>query len=290
MPVTFKDLMESGVHFGSPAARWSPAMKPYIYNENNHLHIINLRETLKGLIRACHFLEKITSTGRKVLFVGTKRQAGEIVRQEAQRCNSYFVVHRWLGGTLTNMNTMRKRIARLNELETLETNGEIEHFSKKMISSLTREKKKIFRNFEGIRAMDGAPGAMIIVDPKQEANAVAEAMRLDIPLIALVDSDTNPEPIDFIIPGNDDSQRSIQVILGALADAVLEGSKKASLAATINAREKEAAAAAANAARQRGGERGGDRNDERRPPKKEVAVPENLSAMGAFTMPDEDNG
>lgn len=276
--VTFKDLLEAGVHFGSPASRWCPKMKPYIHSENNNLHIINLRETLKGLIRACHYLEKLAATGRKVLFLGTKRQASEIVRQEAMRCNSYFVVHRWLGGTLTNMNTMRKRMARLNELEGLETSGQIENFSKKMISNLGREKKKIFRNFEGIRDMDGVPGAIIIVDPKAEANAVAEAVKLDIPLIALTDTDTDPSLIDFVIPGNDDSQRSIQVIMTALADAVAEGNKKAGNIAAVAQREKEAAAPAERA-------RGG-----RRPRREsaEVKVPENLSEMGAFTMPDDE--
>ena len=279
--VTFKDLLESGVHFGSPASRWCPKMKQYIHSENNNLHIINLRETLKGLIRACHYLEKLASTGRKVLFIGTKRQASEIVRQEAQRCNSYFVVHRWLGGTLTNMTTMRKRMARLNELESLETSGQIENFSKKMIANLGREKKKIFRNFEGIRDMDGVPGAMVIVDPNAEANAVAEAVKLDIPLIALTDTDTDPSMIDFVIPGNDDSQRSIQIIMAALADAVAEGNKKAGNMAAIAQREKEAAAPA-------GRERGGRRPRRGGEAAKDVAVPENLSEMGAFTMPDDE--
>lgn len=277
---TFKDLLEAGVHFGSAASRWCPKMKPYIHSASNNLHIIDLRETLKGLIRACHFLENVAASGRKVLFIGTKRQAGEIVRQEALRCNSHFVVHRWLGGTLTNMNTMRKRMARLNELEGLETSGQIENFSKKMIANLGREKKKIFRNFEGIRDMDGLPGAMVIIDPKQEANAVAEAVKLEVPLVALTDTDTDPSQIDFVIPGNDDSQRSIQVIMSALADAVAEGNKKAGNLAAIAQREKEAAAPAPR------GDRGPRRPRGGEPVK--VDVPEDLSKKGAFTMPDDE--
>ncbi|GHS95203.1 30S ribosomal protein S2 [Planctomycetales bacterium] len=272
---TFKDLLDAGVHFGSPSAKWHPLMKPYIYGEVNRLHLVNLRETLKGLIRATHYLENLTASGKKVLFVGTSRQGREIVRTEAKRAGGFFVVHRWLGGTLTNMNTMRKRIARLNELEGLEASGEIEKFSKKMISNLTREKKKVFRNFEGIRDMEVAPGAMVIVDPKREANAVAEAIKLNVPIVALTDTDTDPTPIDFIVPGNDDSQRSIQLIVGLLADAVELGSKKAA-----------ANAVAINAARQKERE-GGRRRERGKAPEINVEVPANLAELGAFTMPDE---
>jgi small subunit ribosomal protein S2 len=273
--VTFKDLLEAGVHFGSASAKWHPLMKPYIYGEVNKLHLVNLRETLKGLIRASHFLENTTASGKKVLFVGASRQAREIVRIEAKRVGAFFVVHRWLGGTLTNMNTMRKRISRLKELEGLEASGEIEHFSKKMISSLTREKKKVFRNFEGIRDMDNVPGAMVIIDPKREKNAVAEAVKLGVPIVALTDTDTDPTPIDFIIPGNDDAQRSIQLIVAALTDAIEAGSKKAAAnqAAIAAARQKERA-----------------ERRERHVAKElavKVEVPANLSELSAFTMPDE---
>lgn len=261
--ITLKELIEAGVHFGSRSSRWDPKMKPYIHSKKGGIHIINLRETLKGVIRASLFLNKIAASGKKILFVGTKRQAADIVRQEASEADSYFVVHRWLGGTLTNMDTMRKRVSRLEELERLETTGEIENFSKKMVSSLTRERKKIFRNFEGIRNMKEMPGAIVIIDPSEEEIAVAEAMKLDIPLIGIVDTDSNPDPIDFIIPANDDSQRSIQLILNKLGTAIKEGAKKASSKSAIKAR-------AAGKTEDKG-----------------MDVPSNLSKMGAFTMPDD---
>ncbi len=261
--ITLQELIEAGVHFGSRTSRWDPKMKPYIHSKKGGIHIINLRETLKGTIRAGVFLNKIAASGKKILFVGTKRQAADIVRQEATEADSYFVVHRWLGGTLTNMNTMRKRVSRLEELEALEKSGAIENFSKKMVSSLTREKKKIFRNFEGIRDMKEMPGAIVIVDPSQEEIAIAEAMKLDIPLIGIVDTDSNPDPIDFIIPANDDSQRSIQLLLNKLGAAIKEGAKNASNKSAIKAR-------AAGKTEDKG-----------------MDVPTNLSKMGAFTMPDD---
>lgn len=262
--VNLKELIEAGVHFGTRTANWNPKMKPYIHSAKGGIHIIDLRQTLRGLIRACSFLTKIAASGQKVLFVGTKRQAQEIVRQEATRAKSFFIVHRWLGGVLTNMETMRRRVARLEELEGLVTTGQIDEFSKKMASSLSRERKKVFRNFEGIRQMDRKPGAIVLVDPKQEHIALAEAMKLEVPVIALVDTDCDPEPVDFIIPSNDDSQRSIQALIGKLADAVIEGAAKAGNRATIAARAEETPAQ----------------------PKKGVDVPENISQMGAFTMPD----
>lgn len=261
--ITLKELVEAGVHFGSKTSRWNPKMKPYIHSKKSGIHIIDLRETLKGIIRASIFLNKVAASGKKILFVGTKRQAAEIIRQEAGDANSYFVVHRWLGGTLTNMDTMRKRVTRLEELEGLDKSGAIDNFSKKMISSLTREKKKIFRNFEGIRDMKEAPGAIVIVDPSQEDIAVAESMKLGIPLIGIVDTDSDPDPIDFIIPANDDSQRSIQLILNKLGAAIKDGAKKASNKSAIKAR-------AAGKSEEKG-----------------MEVPSNLSKMGAFTMPDD---
>ncbi len=266
--VTLKELIEAGVHFGSRAANWDPKMKPYIHSKKGGIHIINLRETLKGIFRSCAFLESIAASGKKVLFVGTKRQAADIIRQEASRADSFFVVHRWLGGCLTNMDTMRKRVTRLNELEQLVESGSIENFSKKMISSLTRERKKVFRNFEGIRKMDKIPGAIVLIDPKQEHIALAEAMKLDIPVIAVVDTDSNPDPVDFVIPANDDSQLAIQTVISKLADSIIEGSKKAGSKAAVAAR---AAGVSAAAAEKKG----------------EMDVPTNLSQMGAFTMSDD---
>ncbi len=237
---TLKELIESGVHFGSAASRWNPKMKPYIFSKQNKIHIIDLRETLKSLIRSWHFLAQTAAQGKQILFVGTKRQAADIIRQEANRCESYFVCNRWLGGTLTNMNTMRRRINRLQELEDLETGGRIQEFSKKMISSLTREKKKIFRNFEGIRNMKDIPGAIVVVDPANEHIAIAEGVKLGIPLVGIVDTDDDPSMLDFVIPGNDDAFCSIQYLLSKLADAVIEGRKNYAIQGTVKQRAQQA--------------------------------------------------
>lgn len=240
---SLKDLIEAGVHFGSAASRWNPKMKPYIFSKQNKIHIIDLRETLRSLIRSWHFLAQTAAQGKQVLFVGTKRQASDIIRQEATRCESFFVCNRWLGGTLTNMNTMRRRINRLQELEDLENSGRLQEFSKKMISSLTREKKKIFRNFEGIRNMKDVPGALVIVDPATEHIAIAEGMKLGVPLIGIIDTDDDPANLDFVIPGNDDAFCSIQYLVSKLADAVIEGKKNFALQGVMRqraqAREKE---------------------------------------------------
>ncbi|MBN2713914.1 MAG: 30S ribosomal protein S2 [Planctomycetes bacterium] len=242
---TLQELIEAGCHFGTRTNRWEPKMAPFIHSKRNKIYIIDLRQTLTGLIRAYHFLMQTTAKGQKVLFVGTKRQAADVVKQEAERCNSFFITHRWLGGTLTNLETMRQRVARLIELEALESSGNIHNFSKKMISSLSRERKKIARNFEGLRDMKKLPGAIVIVDPKQEDIALAEAIKLDIPVIAIADTDCNPDPIDFLIPANDDSNRSNELILSKLADAIIQGSKDKNLQAVYAGKEKEAQAAAA---------------------------------------------
>ena len=238
---SLKELIEAGVHFGSAASRWNPKMKPYIFSKQNKIHIIDLRETLKSLIRSWHFLNQIAAQGKQVLFVGTKRQAADIIRQEATRCESYFVCNRWLGGTLTNMNTMRRRINRLQELEDLETSGQIQEFSKKMISSLSREKKKIFRNFEGIRNMKEVPGALVIVDPMTEHIAIAEAVKLGVPLVGIIDTDDDPSLLDFVIPGNDDAFCSIQYLVSKLADAVIDGKKNFAVQGAVKQRAQQLA-------------------------------------------------
>ncbi len=261
---TLKEMIEAGVHFGSAASRWNPKMKPYIFSKQNKIHIIDLRESLKGLIRSYHFLAQTAAAGKQVLFVGTKRQAADIIRQEATRAESYFVSNRWLGGTLTNMNTMRRRITRLNELEDLETSGQLQEFSKKMISSLTRERKKIFRNFEGIRDMKEVPGAIVIVDPGVEHIAIAESMKLGVPLVGLVDTDDDPSKLDFVIPGNDDAFCSIQFILSKLADAVLEGKKRFALQGAVKQRAQSAETAKTETA-------------------KEIATPTDFSQVGGFS-------
>lgn len=234
--VTMQDLLEAGVHFGARSSTWNPKMAPYIHGKRSKIHIIDLKQTMRGIIRACALLKQLTSEGKQVVFIGTKRQAQDIVRTEALRSGQHFVAQRWLGGTLTNLETIRKRVKRLIELEELETGGHLQEFSKKMISSIQREKRKISRNFEGIRNMKSLPAAMIIVDPKQERIAMAEAVKLGIPTIALVDTDCDPEPVDVVIPGNDDSLRSIQLIIGAMASACCEGAGRSAEEQAIAAR------------------------------------------------------
>ncbi len=225
--VQVKELIEAGVHFGHRASRWNPKMRPYIYGKRNLIHILDLRETLRGLLRACKYLAQVVSQGKLVLFVGTKRQAKETIEREAKRSGMPFVNERWLGGTLTNFRTIRSRLQRLQELEDLDTTGQIHTFCKKMISSLTREKRKISRNLSGIREMNRIPEALIVVDPRREHIAVKEAQKMGVPVVALIDTDSDPDLVDLPIPGNDDSIRSIEIVLGRLADAVMEG--KASL-------------------------------------------------------------
>ena len=221
--IVVKDFLESGVHFGHRASRWNPKMRPYIYARRNQIHIIDLKETLRGLIRAKKYLSKVISQGSLVLFVGTKRQAAEPVQAAARKCGMPFVNERWLGGTLTNFRTIRSRLKRLEELESLEKTGAMAAFSKKRQSTLIRERKKIFTNLDGIRDMNRLPEALIVIDPRRESIAVKEARLLGVKVVALIDTDSDPDLVDLPIPGNDDSIRSIALMLQHLADAVLEG-------------------------------------------------------------------
>jgi small subunit ribosomal protein S2 len=253
--VQVKDLIEAGVHFGHRASRWNPKMRPYIYGKRNLIHIIDLRETVRGLLRAYRYVAQVVSKGGLVLFVGTKRQAKEVVEREAARCGMPYVSERWLGGTLTNFRTIRSRLNRLKELEAMwlpagenplridmlsymnsmlseagkfeltkspET-AEIRRYSKKMVSQLSRELGKVRRNLLGIREMNKQPDAIIVIDPKKEHIAVQEAGRMGITTIALIDTDSDPDTVDLPIPGNDDSIRSIELVAQRMADAVLEG-------------------------------------------------------------------
>jgi small subunit ribosomal protein S2 len=224
--VTLSRLIESGVHFGHRASRWNPKMKKYIYGKRNLIHIIDLRETLRGMIKATGFVERLARQGGAILFVGTKRQAREIVRQQSQIAGSPYVCERWLGGTLTNFQTIMSRLKRLEELESLEETGEIDRYSKKMVSSLRREKRKINRNLGGLRGLSGLPKAVVLVDPNTEYNCVREARKLKIPVIALVDTNSDPEDCDIVIPGNDDAFRSIRMVVSTLAQAVKRGREK----------------------------------------------------------------
>ena len=218
-----KQLVESGVHFGHRSSRWNPKMRPYIYARRNLIHIIDVRETIRGLLRAKKYLAQIASRGSLILFVGTKRQAGETVQKAAERCGMPYVNDRWLGGTLTNFRTIRSRLTRLEELEGIRDSEAINSYSKKAQSALNREYRKMFRNLNGIRSMSRLPECLVVIDPKKEKNAIKEARKLGIATVALIDTDCDPDMVDLPIPGNDDSMRSIDLIVNILADAVQEG-------------------------------------------------------------------
>lgn len=221
--IVVKDILEAGVHFGHKTSRWNPKMRPYIYGRRNKIHIIDLKETVRGLVRAQKYLQKVAAQGSLILFVGTKRQAQEAVQQAAEACGMPYCTERWLGGTLTNFRTIRVRLKRLEELEMLETTGQIATYSKKQQSRLLRELKKIRSNLGGIRDLNRLPEAIVMVDPSKERNAVAEARGLGIKIVALIDTDSNPDSVDLAIPGNDDSIRSIRLITGYISDAIKSG-------------------------------------------------------------------
>jgi len=222
-----QELVEAGVHYGHRASRWNPKMRPYIYARKNLIHIIDVRETVRGLLRANKYLTQISSQSSLVLFVGTKRQAADTIGREAQRCGMPFVNDRWLGGTLTNFRTIRSRLSRLEELESILESEKVNSYSKKMQSALTREYRKMFRNLNGIRTMNRLPECLIIVDPKKEKNAVSEAQKLGVATVALIDTDCDPDLVDLPIPGNDDGIRSIEVIMAQLSDAIIAGKANA---------------------------------------------------------------
>ncbi len=228
---TLQDLRDAGVHYGHRASQWNPKMRPYVYGRHKKIHIIDVRETVRGILLAQKYLKQVAAQGRLILFVGTKRQATDTISLEAQRCGMPFVAERWLGGTLTNFRTIRSRLGRLEELERIMANPEeLATYSKKMQSSLTREHRKMYRNLNGLRHMNHFPECMVIVDPKKEKNAVYEAQKLGIVTVALIDPDSDPDEIALPIPGNDDSIRSIEIIMHALADAVIEGKKLGGIA------------------------------------------------------------
>jgi len=220
--VTLKELLEAGVHFGHQTRRWNPKMKPYIFGKRNGIYIVDLQKTVALFREAGEFVRDLGARGKQVLFVGTKRQAAEAITEEARRCGQFFVTHRWLGGTLTNYVTIKASIQRLKELEQ-RLSDEDSPLTKKEKLRLDREREKMHRNLEGIRDMEGLPDVLFVVDPKREDIAVAEANKLGIPVIAIVDTNCDPELIDFVIPGNDDAIRSIRLFASRIADAYLEG-------------------------------------------------------------------
>ncbi|MBN1918514.1 MAG: 30S ribosomal protein S2 [Verrucomicrobia bacterium] len=220
--VTIKSLLEAGVHFGHQTRRWNPKMKRFIFEERNGIYIIDLQRTLIQLSEACQFARNVVRAGKAVLFVGTKRQAREAIQEAAKRCGMHFVTHRWLGGTLTNNQTIRRSISRLKELEALFENGRAASLSKKEAASLSRERERLHRNLEGIQDMSELPGAVFIVDTKRERIASSEAAKLGIPIVALVDTNADPDEVDYPIPGNDDAVKSISLVAGVIAAVVAE--------------------------------------------------------------------
>jgi len=221
--ITMKQLLEAGVHFGHQTRRWNPKMKPFIFGERNGIHIIDLQQTLHYFEIAYEFVVNLVAQGGKILFVGTKKQAQETVKEEAERCGMYYVVNRWLGGTLTNFRTIRQSVEKLKKLEAWFEDGTIERFVKKERLRLERLKNKLEKNLAGIKNMETLPQALYIVDPVHEEIAVKEARKLGIPIIAIVDTNCDPDLIDYIIPGNDDAIRAIKLITSKIADACLEG-------------------------------------------------------------------
>ncbi|MDD6062184.1 MAG: 30S ribosomal protein S2 [Acutalibacteraceae bacterium] len=228
--VSMKQLLEAGVHFGHQTRRWNPKMAPYIFTERNGIYIIDLQKTVKKLEEAYMFIRDIAANGDEILFVGTKKQAQDSVREEAQRCGMPFVNARWLGGMLTNFNTIQKRIKRLAQLKKMEEDGTFDMLPKKEVIKLKLEIEKLEKFMGGITGMKKQPAAMFIVDPRKERIAVAEAKKLGIPIVAIVDTNCDPDEIDYVIPGNDDAIRAVKLIAGAMADAILEGKQGEQLA------------------------------------------------------------
>lgn len=227
-----KQLLESGVHFGHQKRRWDPRMRSYIFTERNNIYIIDLQQTVKLIDDAYNFVREVASKNGTVLFVGTKKQAQESISSEAEKCGMPYINYRWLGGTLTNFNTINQRVKRLYQLEEMEKGEIFNYLPKKEVIILKREKEKLERLLSGIKTMKKLPDALFIIDPKRERIAVSEARKLSIPIVAVVDTNCNPEEIDFVIPGNDDAIRAIKLMTSVIADAVIEG-KKASIEENI---------------------------------------------------------
>ena len=227
--VTMKSLLESGVHFGHQVKRWDPRMKRFIFAERNGIHIIDLQKTIQAIKDAYDVVRKVTSAGKTVLFVGTKKQAQQAVQKEAERCGMYYVNNRWLGGMLTNFSTIKKSLLRLKKLEKMEVDGTFQNLTKKEIAGLTKERAKLTKNLGGIKDMKEPPGILFIIDTRMEAIAVAEAQRMRIPIVAVVDTNCNPDGIDYPIPGNDDAIRAITLFTQIIANAVVEADNEVGL-------------------------------------------------------------
>ena len=221
--ISMKQLLEAGVHFGHQTRRWNPKMKKYIFTERNGIYIIDLQKTVKKVEEAYNFLKQVSEDGGKVLFVGTKKQAQDSVKAEAERAGQFYVNQRWLGGILTNYKTISKRIKRISEIEKMEEDGLFEVLPKKEVVELKKEYNRLIKFLGGIRDMKSMPDALFVVDPRKERNAIAEARKLNIPIVAIVDTNCDPDEIDYVIPANDDAIRAVKLLTGKMADAVLEG-------------------------------------------------------------------
>ncbi|MBR4986689.1 MAG: 30S ribosomal protein S2 [Proteobacteria bacterium] len=231
--ISMRKLLESGVHFGHQTKRWNPKMKPYIYGVRNEVHIIDLGKTVVAFDKAYDFVSNVVASGAPVLFVGTKRQAQDVIAEEAARAGQFYITERWLGGTLTNWKTIRSSIEKLRSFDRMATDGTFNKLSKKEVRVIEREREKLEKSLGGIKDMNGLPGALFIIDSGKEAIAVNEAKILGIPVIAVVDTNCNPEPIDYVIPGNDDAIRSIRLFSAAIADACIEGAKRRAAEAPV---------------------------------------------------------
>jgi small subunit ribosomal protein S2 len=229
--ISMKQLLEAGVHFGHQTRRWNPKMAPYIFTERNGIYIIDLQKTVKRVEDAYNFVRSLAGEGKTLLFVGTKKQAQDAVKEEATRCEMFYVNERWLGGMLTNFQTIQKRIGRLVELEKMEENGTFDVLSKKEVITLRHEMERLQKFLGGIKNMHKLPGALFVIDPRKERIAIAEARKLGIPIVAIVDTNCDPDEIDHIIPGNDDAIRAVKLLTGKMADAILEGKQGEQLAA-----------------------------------------------------------
>jgi len=227
MPVaSLQELLEAGVHFGHQTKRWNPKMKPYIWGERNGIYIIDLTQTSKLLDDAYQAVKKAAAQGKKIVFVGTKKQATDIIQEEADRCGAYYINRRWLGGTLTNFETIRTRITKLRELEDMQASGHFDRLPKKEVAVLTRQLQKLQKTLGGMRDMRGMPDMIFVVDQKRELNAILEATKANIPIVAVVDTNCDPQKVDYVIPGNDDAIRSIRLLTRLMADAIIEGKQQ----------------------------------------------------------------
>jgi small subunit ribosomal protein S2 len=231
--ISMKALLEAGVHFGHQTRRWNPKMAKYIFGSRSNIHIIDLQKTAKELKKAYKFIREAASSGQSILFVGTKKQAQDAIASEAQRCGAYYVSERWLGGTLTNFDTIKKSIAHMNELDKMKSDGLFRVMSKKEVSRLEKERSRLTKTLAGIKKMERLPGLMFVIDPVQENTAILEARRMEIPIVGVCDTNCDPDLIDYPVPGNDDAIRSVKLFCSLMADAILEGKAEAEKAAQV---------------------------------------------------------